>query len=97
MVGGEVGAALDGLAGDLDTLTTAPLWQLADAELAAVIRASYAAEQRAAAVGVAALREAAHRGLPVADGAKDAPRWYRGLVPVTTGQAQVRAGPASRS
>ena len=84
-VGGEVGAALADLAARLTTgCAAAPLWQLPDGELGQAIASSYQAEQRSAAVGVAALREAASRGIPAAQGAKDAARLVSGD----------RAGPA---
>jgi hypothetical protein len=92
VIGGQIGDDLGTVTAAMSRLTHAELWRLQGDELAAVIALAHQIENQAGAIGVAALGEAQSRGIPAAEGAKDAARWYRGIVPVTTGQAQVRAG-----
>ena len=91
-IGGQIGDDLRLVVGAMSRLSRAEWWRLQGEELAAVIAMAHQVENQAGCVGVAALGEATGRGIPTADGAKDAARWYRGIVPVTPGQAQVREG-----
>src|SRR3954453_10329336 len=68
----------------LEQLAACPVWQLSDAELAAMVAGLQAVARLADAQTVRALGEVDHRGLAATSGAGSPAAWVRQVVPSTS-------------